>query len=83
VILSGLPILDRDEPKQDVRRCLFSPMAQFHNLASPRCAGPLRSAMNNSETDISLVMFGLGAARAFTRRFVGPIYVKDLEDYSD
>ena len=62
---------------------IFADGAVIHNLASPRCAGPLRSVMNNSETDISLVMFGLGAARAFTRRFVGPIYVKDLEDYSD
>src|ERR1700730_5039450 len=26
----------------------------IHNLASPCCAGPLRSVMNNSDTDISL-----------------------------
>jgi hypothetical protein len=29
-------------------------LQQDHNLASPCCAGPLRSVMNNSETDISV-----------------------------
>jgi hypothetical protein len=33
----------------------------IHNLASPSCAGPLRSAMNNSETDIS----GLNSCQSF------------------
>jgi hypothetical protein len=27
--------------------------AVIHKLAPPRCAGPLRSLMNNCETDIS------------------------------
>jgi hypothetical protein len=52
-------LLDRDEPRQDVRRPLFfADGGVIHNLASPCCPGPLRSAMNNSGNDISLCYFG-------------------------
>ena len=43
---------DRAEAGRPPAR-IFADGGVIHNLSSPCCAGPLRSAINNSETDIS------------------------------
>src|SRR6516165_12823868 len=48
---------------------IFARGGVIHNLASPSCTGALRSAMNNSETDISGQNPNLAQLTSTIRRF--------------